>query len=151
MPKGKAKKKAKSGTALWGKVGVVLPKRWRAGDRIEPRGGMRGVCAETCEPPDGRPYNLDPGPPLVPRACDAFTPEELDARIAALAAYHAERRPPPPTRPRCDCCGLAGKPGDWMKLNGWRRRKIDAFRRVDEVYCPDCFAEHGWGGEGGGL
>lgn len=81
--------------------------------------------------------------PLTPAAHDAFSPEELDARIARHAARHADA---PVCGCVCWCCGKRTTRTAGFHLMGWVSRKVWYSRRcaLREVYCGECFAEWGW-------
>lgn len=59
--------------------------------RRDRRGKPVGIGAREHDPPPGG-VALDTTP-LTPRASEAFTPEELDARIARLRQLAEQRRP----------------------------------------------------------
>lgn len=92
--------------------------------------------------------------PLVPAASLAFTPAELEERIRVYAARAARRLPlfregrPDPARPGAVVCGACGRPspnGPRCDKFGWRTRANPRHGCVRETYCPECFAQWGWG------
>lgn len=93
--------------------------------------------------------------PLAPRACDAFPPDELEARLALYADRAARGVPvctgePAPPAPRvetaqCWGCGRAAPAGNQVNAAGWYSRPAFGPRcRTVEVHCPQCFGEWGW-------
>lgn len=104
-------------------------------------------------PADVRPATLDIATtPLAPAACDVFTPEQLEARIAKYAERAAagvplfEDGPREPTAaPRGECfgCGVCATQSEVM-LGEWKSRTYYAGHLV-ETYCPACFDVFGWG------
>lgn len=66
-----------------------------------------------------------------------------DRSIRRLYASKTKRGLGAETVIRCDACGTLANPM-LMKKRGWKSRRVPGFA-VQDVYCPDCFRQWGWG------